>query len=108
MGFEKARKIDERWYDFGLYLLKGDLLEVQGGTRTEIESCYQQAIEIARTQKAKSFELQGALARVKYSEGSDQLEEQRASLSEILAWFDEGQDSALLDEAKELLNQSNP
>jgi predicted ATPase/DNA-binding SARP family transcriptional activator len=108
MGFDKARRTDERWYDFGLYLLKGKLLEKQDEGNTEIESCYQQAIEIAHKQKAKSFELQGALTRVKYREGSDQSEEERAFLSEIYAWFDEGHDRALLNEARELLKQSSP
>lgn len=107
-GFEKARRTDERWYDFGLYLLKGNLLEKLDEGSTEIESCYWQAIEIARKQKAKSFELQGRIARVKYSKGSEQIEDERALLSEIYAGFDEGHDSALLIEARELLQQSNP
>jgi hypothetical protein len=81
-----------------LYLLKGKFLENKGEEKTETVSCYMQAIEIARKQNAKSFELQGAIALVKFGEGRD-------LLREAYQWFEKGLDSELLVEARALIDE---
>src|SRR5262249_51533932 len=57
----------ERWYEPELYRLKGELLLAQSAdNHTEAETCFHHALDIARTQQAKSFELRTAtcLARL--------------------------------------------
>jgi adenylate cyclase len=65
---------------------------------------FQQAIEVARRQQAKSLELRAlvSLARLWQSQGKQ--EEARQTLAEIYDWFTEGFDTADLQEAKDLLD----
>jgi len=57
----------ERWYESELYRLKGVLLLQQSSdNQVEAEACFHTALDIARSQQAKSFELRAAtsLARL--------------------------------------------
>ncbi len=97
-----------------LYRLKGELLRMQEGSRLqalgrrekteEAEACFLKAIEIARQQQAKSWELRAtsSLARLWQSQGKT--EEARKMLAEIYSWFTEGFDTKDLKEAKALLD----
>ena len=93
-----------RWIEAELYRVKGELLLALNATMTEVEACFQQAIEIARRQGAKSLELRAvmSLSRLWYQEGK--IQEARQRLTEIYAWFSEGFDTADLKEAKALLD----
>jgi predicted ATPase len=95
----------ERWYESELYRLKGELLLQQSSDNsTEAETCFQQAISIARAQQAKSLELRAAtsLARLWQQQGKGQ--EAHDLLAPIYGWFTEGFDTADLQEAKALLD----
>jgi len=62
----------ERWYEPELYRLKGELLLQQSPDHhVEAEACFHQAINVARSQQAKSLELRAAtsLARLWQSQG---------------------------------------
>src|SRR5262249_45144836 len=51
----------ERWYESEIYRLKGALLLQQSSyNSTEAASCFHHALDIARNQQAKSFELRTA------------------------------------------------
>ena len=65
----------------------------------------QQAIDVARRQNAKSWELRGAtsLARLRSQQG--RREDAVALLDPILGWFTEGFNSADLKAAKVLLEE---
>jgi predicted ATPase len=89
-----------------LHRLQGELLLAQAGARQqgqEAEAWLHQALDVARRQQAKSWELRAAtsLARLWQSQGK------RAAAYELLApifgWFTEGFDTADLQEAKALL-----
>jgi predicted ATPase len=92
------------FYEAELYRLKGELL-LQQAVRgePEAETCFRQALDIARRQEAKALELRAArsLARLWQRQGK------RAEAYELLApiyhWFTEGFDTADLQEAKTLL-----
>ena len=87
-----------------LYRLKGVLLQAVGGSG-EAEACFHQALDVARRQQAKSWELRAAtsLARLWQQQGK------RAEAHQLLAptygWFTEGFDTADLQEAKALLEE---
>jgi predicted ATPase len=71
----------------------------------EAEGYFLKAIEIARQQQAKSWELRATtpLARLWQSQGKQHAA--RSTLSEIYDWFTEGFDTKDLQEAKALLEE---
>jgi predicted ATPase len=96
----------ERWYEAEIYRLKGALLLQQSSDhQAEAERCFHHALEIARTQQARSFELKTAttLARLWQSQGKR--DEARQVLGNVYGWFTEGFDTADLRDAKALLNE---
>jgi predicted ATPase len=70
-----------------LYRLRGEALLAGAGTMREAETAIQQAIDVARRQNAKSWELRAAtsLARLRRQQGRQQ--EAAALLAPIYAWF---------------------
>ncbi len=69
----------------------------------EVEECFQQAIEVARKQSAKSWELRAATSLARLWQQQGKKEDARQMLVEIYNWFTEGFDTADLREAKALL-----
>jgi predicted ATPase len=97
---------EERRWEAELHRLKGKLLLAQGaGNTTEAEACFNQALDIARRQRAKSWELRTttSLARLWQSQGKGQ--EAYDLLQPVYGWFTEGFDTADLQEAKSLLQE---
>jgi DNA-binding SARP family transcriptional activator/predicted ATPase len=92
-----------RWIEAELYRVKGELLVDLNAAESEAEACFQQAIEIARRQGARSLELRAvaSLSRLWQQEGK--IREARQRLAEIYNWFSEGWDTADLKEAHALL-----
>jgi predicted ATPase len=93
-----------RFYEAEVYRLKGVLLLQQSSDhQAEAESSFHHALEIARSQQAKSLELRAStsLARLWQQQGKRQ--EAHALLAPIYGWFTEGFDTADLQEAKALL-----
>ena len=96
----------ERWYEAELHRLKGALLLQQSSDNSiEAESCFHHALDIARSQQAKSFELRTAtsLARLWYQQGKRK--EAYDLLAPVYHWFTEGFDTADLQDAKALLDE---
>jgi class 3 adenylate cyclase/predicted ATPase len=95
-----------RCYEAELYRLKGELLLMQDASNAlQAESCFQQAIEVARKQSAKSLELRATTSLARLLAGQGRRDQARAMLAEIYNWFTEGFDTADLQEAKQLLNE---
>ena len=123
-----ADNTGERFYEAELYRLKGELTlqsktsPGQGKTsqdksestnshplaphpqaEAEAEECFQQAMEIARHQSAKSLELRAATSLSRLWRQQGKRAEARVLLAPIYAWFTEGFDTANLQDAKALL-----
>jgi predicted ATPase len=95
----------ERWYEPELYRLKGELLLQQASdNQAEAEHCFHQAIEIARSQQAKSFELRTAISLARLWQQQGKRQEAHDLLAPVYSWFPEGFDTADLQEAKALLD----
>jgi len=62
------------------------------------------AIEIARRQSARSFELRATASLARLLDKQGRQDEARRMLDEIYGWFTEGFDTADLKEAKALLD----
>jgi class 3 adenylate cyclase/predicted ATPase len=96
----------ERWYEPELYRLKGELLlQRSSDNQAEVEHCFHQAITIAQSQQAKSWELRAAtsLARLRQQQGKPQ--DAHDLLAPVYHWFTEGFDTADLKDAKALLGE---
>ena len=101
-----ADKNEDREHKAEIHRLKGELLLRQDDYNTaEAQSCFERAIEIARKQSAKSWELRAttSLARLLAKQGNR--DEARTMLAEIYNWFTEGFDTADLKDAKALLEE---
>ncbi len=103
----------ERYYEAELYRLKGELT-LQSKSQwpkpeveKESEKCFWKAIEIARRQSAKSWELRAVMSLSRLRQRQGKKEEARQMLAEIYGWFTEGFDTKDLQEAKELLEELN-
>jgi predicted ATPase len=95
----------ERWWAAETCRLKGELLLQQGVLDTSgAETCFQHAIDIARQQHAKSWELRAATSLARLWRDQGKRAEARALLAPIYGWFTEGFDTADLQEAKALLD----
>jgi predicted ATPase len=96
--------IGERWYEPERYRLKGELLLALAAEHdTEAQSCFRQALAIARRQQAKSWELRAAMSLSRLWRQQGKRGEARELLAPIYGWFTEGFDTADLQEAKVLL-----
>ena len=73
----------------------------------EAEACFRTALDVARTQEAKWWELRTSVSLARLLGKNDRREEARALLAEIYNWFTEGFDTADLKDAKALLDDLN-
>ena len=98
--------IGERVWEPELYRLKGALLLQQSSDhQAEAETCFAQAIAIARTQQARSFELGAATSLARLWQQQGKREEAHDLLAPVYHWFTEGFDTADLKDAKALLDE---
>ncbi len=104
-------KTGERWYEAEVYRLKGELTLKQSrvqrlasSVQKEAEECFHKAIDIARRQQAKSWELRAVTSLARLWQQQGKKDEARRVLAEVYGWFTEGFDTADLQEAKALLD----
>ncbi|MEW6212219.1 MAG: hypothetical protein AB1631_28075, partial [Acidobacteriota bacterium] len=100
-----ADSTGQRYYQSELYRLKGELLLSQAANADQAEECFHQAIELARRQKARSFELRATMSVGRLWQNNNGREEARRMLAELLGSFTEGFDTPDLKEAKSLLDE---
>jgi adenylate cyclase len=101
-----AETTGERWYQSELYRLQGALLLQQHwDNHLEVEACFQQAIAIAQSQQAKSFELRAATSLARLWQQQGKRDEARQVLGDVYGRFTEGFDTADLQDAKALLEE---
>jgi class 3 adenylate cyclase/tetratricopeptide (TPR) repeat protein len=117
VAYRKLRRFDEAlalldqttWtprFSSPVRRVRGELqLEAGRCSEREAEDLFRDAIRIARSEEARSFELLAttSLARLLAKQGHR--DEARAMLAEIYNWFTEGFDTADLKDAKALLDQ---
>ena len=102
-----VERTGERCYEAEIWRIKGELLlkAAASNAQAEAESCYNRAIEIARQQSAKSWELRAAKSLARLWQQQGKIAEARQMLAEIYGWFTESFDTADLQEAKALLEE---
>ena len=98
-----AERSGEHFWCAELYRLQGELRQALG--ESEVESCYQAALEVARQQQAKILELRASvsLGQLWHSQGK-RAEAQRL-VAGVYDWFSEGFETPDLQDAREFLAQ---
>jgi class 3 adenylate cyclase/tetratricopeptide (TPR) repeat protein len=99
-----VQRNDERLYEAEVHRIRADLLLHQG-VPDEAETCFQQALAVARDQQARSWELRAATGMARMWLQQNRIEEARALLMLVYDWFTEGFDTPDLIDAKALLDQ---
>jgi len=98
-----VEKNGERWYEAELYRLKGDLLLMRNGVEEEVEGCFRLALEVARRQNARSFELRTTLSLYRLWQRNGKFVEAQDLLQNAYEGFTEGFETKDLQDAKTLL-----
>ena len=106
-GLGAIGAIGERQFESPATSLKGNILEALDRPG-DAERCFLSAIEIARSQSAKSWELRAATSLARLWQSQSKTTEARDLLAPVYGWFTEGFDTADLKEAKALLDKLEP
>jgi class 3 adenylate cyclase/tetratricopeptide (TPR) repeat protein len=86
--------------------LKGEVLLMGDRSATaEAEKCFRAALEVARAQEAKWWQLRASVSLARLLRDTNRRDEARTILDEIYNWFTEGFDLLDLKEAKALLEE---
>jgi len=102
-GLQAVEKTGGAPLEAELYRLRGEALLAGAGTVSEAEAAIEQAIDVARRQNAKSWELRAAMSLARLRRQQGRPHEAVALLAPILGWFTEGLDTADLQAARTLL-----
>ncbi len=105
-GLATAEQTGLRVYEAELHRIKGELLMIKDPSNVaEAERCLCTAIDVARRQGARLFELRGTVSLARLLKRQGKSDEARTMLSEIYGWFTEGFEFADLKDAKALLDE---
>jgi tetratricopeptide (TPR) repeat protein len=99
-----SQRTGERMMDAELHRIKGECLATTGDYPAAQHS-YRLAIDIARAQHAKSWELRAATSLARLWQSQSKTQQAQDLLAPIYNWFTEGFDTSDLKEAKSLLEE---
>ncbi len=110
-AFAFVAQTDERYFEAELHRLRGSLiLQTQAADpaakiEADAEACFQAAIEIAKRQQAKSFELRASTELARLWQRQNKRAEAKRLLAAVYGWFTEGFDTVDLQASKALLDE---
>jgi class 3 adenylate cyclase/predicted ATPase len=104
-ALERIKRTGEKLEHAEMLRLKGEVLLMSDPSETaEAEKCFRQALDVARAQESKWWELRATTSLARLLRDTNRPEEARAILGGIYGWFTEGFDLPDLKEAKTLLD----
>jgi predicted ATPase len=101
-----VRRTGEAYYEAELYRIKGELLLQSGAGDQQAEAVLFEALNIARKQKAKAWELRAAMSLARLYLGQGERRKANQILSDVYEWFTQGFDTADMKEARALLDET--
>jgi predicted ATPase len=105
-ALEEVQGHGARYLEAEIWRLMGALLLRQAVPEpSRAEACFQQALEVARAQQAKWWELRTAVSLSRLWRQQGQRAEAYELLAPVYGWFSEGFDTADLQEAQALLEE---
>jgi predicted ATPase len=103
-AIQLADQTGHRWYEAEAHRVLGDVQLALSDPRAA-ETAFLRAIEVAKGQKAKSWELRAATSLGRLWRDQGKRAEARDLLAPVYNWFTEGFDTPVLQEAKVLLDE---
>ena len=105
-ALDAVEESGQRYYEAETYRSKGELhLRHVDPDIEQAEACFQRALDIARHQQAKSWELRAAMSLARLWAEQGRRAEAQDLLAPIYGWFTEGFDTADLKDARALLDE---
>jgi len=105
-GLRRAEQTGETMAEAELYRVEGELLQMwDPSDEAKAEHCFRTAIEIARRQQARFWELRATTSLARLLKRQGKTDDALKMLAEIYNWFTEGFDTADLKDAKALLDE---
>ena len=96
----------ERWFEAEVNRVAGEIaLKSPQPDAAKAEGYFERALEVARQQQAKSWELRAAMSLARLWRGQGKVQQARELLAPVYAWLTEGVDTRDLKEAKALLDE---
>ncbi len=99
----EVRTHNERWWDAEIHRLRGELLLLRGADTSDVEAALLRAIEIARSQQARSLELRATMSLARLWSTQNRSSEAKSRLQDVYNWFTEGFETPDLQAARLLL-----
>jgi serine/threonine protein kinase/tetratricopeptide (TPR) repeat protein len=106
-GLAVVEKNDDRCHEAELHRLKGELCLAEADQQAA-EDCFQTAIETARRQQSKAWELRATIGLARLWQRMRRRDEARAALAAVYGTFTEGFSTPDLVDAKALLDDLEP
>jgi len=96
----------EKWYEADVHRITGEIaLMSPERDLAKGEACFERALEVARAQQAKSWELRAATSMARLWRDQGKPQQARELLAPVYGWFTEGFDTLDLKQAKALLDE---
>jgi predicted ATPase len=100
-----VEKTNERWCEAEVHRTAGEIaLNAPEPEAAKAQAYFERALETARRQQAKSWELRAAMSMARLWCDQGKRDEARSLLAPVYGWFTEGFDTCDLKEAKGLLD----
>jgi len=111
-----AETTGEEWSSAELHRIKGELLIMEAGEEHTVRSthdarivdCFEKALDIARRQQSKSWELRVVTSLGAFSQRVGLRRDVRKLVGDCYEWFTEGRDTADLKRAEVFLSRLSP
>jgi predicted ATPase len=96
----------ETWYEAEVHRIAGEIaLTSPEPDAAKAEACFVWALDVARAQQAKSWELRAAMSMARLWRDQGKRHKARELLAPVHGWFTEGFDTLDLKQAKALLDE---
>ena len=96
----------ERWFEAEVNRVAGEIALISPEPDApKAEAYFERALEVARAQQAKSWELRAATSMARLWRDQGKPQQARELLAPVYGWFTEGFDTLDLKEAKALLDE---
>ena len=96
----------EKWCEADIHRTAGQIvLRSSKRDATTAQKYFERALDVARQQQAKSWELRAAMSLARLWRDQGKVQQAREQLAPVYGWFTEGFDTRDLKDAKVLLEQ---
>ena len=105
-AIDKIEKSKEKWGEAEVHRIAGEIaLQSRQPDAPKAEAYFERALEVARKQQAKSWELRAAMSMARLWRERGETQQARELLAPVCGWFTEGLDTRDLKDAKKLLDE---